>query len=257
MNIIRFTCHRRINLNVCFYCLFSILTTTSSAESSSSSSKPALSDLSQTKPISSSTGDRHTDLEHIEIKLAKTNDEHLSNQKHSTNNSNNSTTSGGFSLKNSVSSFRSWVSNRKSPKEDSTITSMNHSVTTYGKIDTSPTPRKSSLGSGITKRNRTNSASATTTTSVINNNHHQQPIQQSQTNSSSATSSTRVKKKSSFTLRNTNPIALLKRTSEANHNQTDISLTEQTGTGGGGGGGPFGYFKNLVRGDTSSSEKKQ
>jgi len=133
---------------------------------------------------------------------------------------------------------------------------MNHSVTTYGKIDTSPTPRKSSLSSGITKRNRTNSASATTTTSVINNNHHQQqPIQQSQTNSSSATSSTRVKKKSSFALRNTNPIALLKRTSEANHNQTDISLTEQTGTGGG--GGPFGYLKNLVRGDTSSSEKKQ
>jgi hypothetical protein len=126
---------------------------------------------------------------------------------------------------------------------------MNHSLTTYGKIDTSPTPRKSSLNSDTTKRTRTNSASATTTSSVINN--HQQQIQ---SNSSSATSSTRVKKKSSFALRNTNPIALLKRTPDTNHNQTDLSSTEQTGTGG---GGPFGYLKNLVRGDSSSSEKKQ
>jgi hypothetical protein len=130
---------------------------------------------------------------------------------------------------------------------------MNHSITTYGKIDTSPTPRKSSLNSDTTKRTRTNSASATTTSSVINNNHQQQQQQQIQSNSS--LSSTRVKKKSSFTLRNTNPIALLKRTPETNHNQTDLSSTEQTGAGGG--GGPFGYLKHLVRGDSSSSEKKQ
>jgi hypothetical protein len=131
---------------------------------------------------------------------------------------------------------------------------MNHSITTYGKIDTSPTPRKSSLNSDTTKRTRTNSASATTTSSVINNNHQQQQ-QQQQIQSNSSLSSTRVKKKSSFTLRNTNPIALLKRTPETNHNQTDLSSTEQTGAGGG--GGPFGYLKHLVRGDSSSSEKKQ
>jgi hypothetical protein len=132
---------------------------------------------------------------------------------------------------------------------------MNHSITTYGKIDTSPTPRKSSLNSDTTKRTRTNSASATTTSSVTNN--HQQQQQQNQSNSS-LSSATRVKKKSSFTLRNTNPIALLKRTPETNHHQTDLSSTEQTGTGGGGGGsGPFGYLKHLVRGDSSSSEKKQ
>jgi hypothetical protein len=224
-----------------FFPIFSIQLTTSSAS----------------KPISGSTGDQHnTDLEHIEIKLEKTNDEQIHNPKHSTNNHTNSasTTSGGggggFSLKNPVSSFRSWVSNKKSSKDDpSSSPKINHSITTYGKIDTSPTPRKLSLGSDTTKRTRTNSASATTTSSVINNNHHQQ-IQ----SNSSATSSTRVKKKSSFTLRNTNPIAMLKRTPETNHNQTDISSTEHSGTGG---GGPFGYLKNLVRGDSSSSEKKQ
>jgi hypothetical protein len=221
------------------------------SSSSSSSSKPTT-DSFPSKPISSSTGDRHTDLEHIEIKLDKTHDEHLSNQKHSTHNS-TTTTSGGFSLKNPVSSFRSWVSHKKSSKEDSTITTMNHSITTYGKIDTSPTPRKSSLNSDASKRTRTNSASATTTSSVTNNNQQQQQ-QQIQTNSSSAA---RVKKKSSFTLRNTNPIALLKRTSETNHHQPDLSSPEQTGAGSGGGGGPFGYLKHLVRGDSSSSEKKQ
>jgi len=130
---------------------------------------------------------------------------------------------------------------------------MNHSITTYGKIDTSPTPRKSSVSSDTTNRTRTSSASATTTSSVTNNSHQQQQQQQLQLNS---LSSTRVKKKSSFTLRNTNPIALLKRTPETNHNQTDLSSTEQTGAGGGG-GGPFGYLKHLVRGDSSSSEKKQ
>jgi len=129
---------------------------------------------------------------------------------------------------------------------------MNHSITTYGKIDTSPTPRKSSLSSDATKRTRTSSASATTTSSVTNNSHQQQ--QQQQQLQLNSLSSTRVKKKSSFTLRNTNPIALLKRTPETNHNQTDSSATEQTGAGG---GGPLGYLKHLVRGDSSSSEKRQ
>jgi len=219
--------------------------------SNSISSEPTI-DIFQSKSISSSTGDQHIDLEHIEIKFNKNNDEYLSNQKHSTNNNSNisTTSSGGFSLKNPVSSFRSWVTNKKSSKEDSTI---NHPRTTYGKIDTSPTRRKSSISSDKTKRTRTNSASATTTSSVTNNNYQQQQLQQIQSNSSS---STRVKKKSSFTLRNTNPITLLKRTSETSHNQTDLSSTEQTGAGGGG-GGPFGYLKHLVRGDSSSSEKKQ
>ncbi len=244
--------------NISFLCIFSNPNRISSE--SSSSTKP-ISNLSQSKPVSSSTGDQHNDLGHIEIKFDKPNDEYSSNPKHSTitNTSNSTTTTtstGGFSLKNPVSSFRSWVSNKKSSKEDSPITTMNHSITTYGKIDTSPTPRKSSLNSDTTKRTRTNSASATTTSSVTNN--HQQQQQQNQSNSS-LSSATRVKKKSSFTLRNTNPIALLKRTPETNHHQTDLSSTEQTGTGGGGGGGsgPFGYLKHLVRGDSSSSEKKQ
>jgi hypothetical protein len=224
--------------------------------SESSSSTKLINNLSQSKPVSSSTGDQHNELEHIEMKFDKTNEEYSFNPKHSTMN-NTSTSTGGFSLKNPVSSFRSWVSNKKSSKEDSSITTMNHSVTTYGKIDTSPTPRKSSLNSDAIKRTRTNSASATTTSSVTNNYHQQQQEQQQQNQSNSSLSSTtRVKKKSSFTLRNTNPIALLKRTPETNHHQTDLTSSEQTGTGGGG-GGPFGYFKHLVRGDSSSSEKKQ
>ena len=224
------------------------------SESSSSSIKQTT-NLSQSKPVSSPTGDQSNELEHIELKFDKTNEEHSSSPKHSTMN-NTSTSTGGFSLKNPVSSFRSWVSNRKSSKEDSSIitTTMNHSITTYGKIDTSPTPRKSSLNSDTTKRTRTNSASATTISAVTNNHHQQQQQQQNQSNSS-LSSATRVKKKSSFTLRNTNPIALLKRTPETNHHQTDSTSTEQTGTGGG--GGPFGYLKHLVRGDSSSSEKKQ
>ncbi|CAF2488016.1 unnamed protein product [Rotaria sp. Silwood2] len=226
-----------------------------SSESSFTKSKTDLSQSKQ-KSIASSTGDQHTDLEHTQINSDKNHDKHVSHQKHSTNNSHHSTASGGFSIKHPVSSFRSWVSHKKSSREDS--------ITKYGKIDTSPTPRKLSLSSDTTKRTRTNSASATTTSSVINNHHQQQQQQPTQSNSFSATSATRVKKKSSFTLRNTNPIALLKRTPETNHNQTDLSSTEQTGAGGGaggggggGGGGPFGYLKHLVRGDSSSSEKKQ
>ncbi|CAF3395040.1 unnamed protein product [Rotaria socialis] len=223
---------------------------------------------SKQKSISSSTGDQHTDLEHVQINFDKNHDKHSSNQKHSTNNTNGSIASGsgsgGFSIKNPVSSFRSWVSHKRSSKEDQIVNTNDRSITKYGKIDTSPTPRKASVSSDTSKRTRTNSASATTTTSVINNNNNQQqqqqqPQQQQQTqsNSSTVTSATRAKKKSSFALRNTNPIALLKRTPETNHNQTDLSSTEQTGAGGGGGGGPFGYLKHLVRGDSSSSEKKQ
>ncbi|CAF4863891.1 unnamed protein product, partial [Rotaria magnacalcarata] len=227
---------------------------------------------SKQKPISSSTGDQHTDLEHVQINFDKNHDKHSSNQKHSTNNTNGSTASGsgsgGFSIKNPVSSFRSWVSHKRSSKEEQIVNTNDRSITKYGKIDTSPTPRKSSVSSDTSKRTRTNSASATTTTSVINNNnnnnnnnqHQQQQQQPTQSNSSTATSTTRVKNKSSFALRNTNPIALLKRTPETNHNKTDLSSTEQTGAGGGGGGGgggPFGYLKHLVRGDSSSSEKKQ
>lgn len=211
------------------------------------------------KPVSTSAGDRHTDLDQIDIRLEKNHHDSLPNSKHSINNSTTTSTSSGgsgFSLKNPVSSFRSWVSNKKTTREESGTSSMNHSMTTYGKIDTSPTPRKSSISSSATRRNRTNSASATTTTSVLN--HHQQQNQTNSSSPSTTTGTTRVKKKSSFALRNTNPISLLKRTSDTSHNQANVSPTEQAGTSGGGGGaGPFGYFKNLVRGDSSSSEKKQ
>lgn len=204
---------------------------------------------SHSKPVSSSAGDTHAELGHVELRFDKTTDEHSSNRKHSPTNHHHHHSTGGFSLKNPVSSFRTWVANKKSSKDDPPASTMNHSMTAYGKIDTSPTPRKSSLSSDNSKRTRTNSASATTTSSVTN--------QQQQTNSSSTT---RVKKKSSFALRNTNPIALLKRTPETNHHSTDFSSTEQTGSSnsaGASGGGPFGYLKQLVRGDTSSSERKQ
>jgi hypothetical protein len=213
--------------------------------------------ISETKPTSSSIpvksnpGENHDDLEHIEVKFDKnlgeqsttTTQKSSINNKHSPNNNNNNpnkTANSGFSLKNPVSSFRSWVSNKKSSKEDTTPMEQSSS-TTYKKIDTSPTPRKSSFESDSTKRNRTNSASITTTT---NSNH-----QDIQINASSLINSARVKKKSSFSLRSNNPISLLKRTSETTNNTNETESTEQTGTGtgGGGGAGPFGYLKNLVR----------
>jgi len=238
--------------SVCFLltCLFSTpnLPSTEPAPSSSSCSS-----FSVSKPAihSSSTGDQQrTDLEHIELRFDKNlPDEQLSNTKHSSNNKTNANS--GFSLKNPVSSFRSWVSNKKSSKEDSIN---NHSITSYGKIDTSPTPRKSSVSADVSKRTRTNSASATTSSATNTNQQQQQQQQTIQSNSSSST--TRVKKKSSFVLRNTNPIALLKRTPETNHHQTDLPSAEQT-AGTGSGGGPLGYLKQLVRGDNNSSEKKQ
>jgi hypothetical protein len=195
-------------------------------------------------PLKINPGENHDDLEHIEIKFETNSDEQSTtqkstiNNKHSPNTNNpNSTANSGFSLKNPVSSFRSWVTNKKSSKEDTTPIEQS----TYQKIDTSPTPRKSSFESD-SKRNRTNSASVTTTTS--SNNH-----QDIQINTSSSTNSTRVKKKSSFSLRSNNPITLLKRTSETTNNTNETESTEQTGTGTGGGAGPFGYLKNLVRGE--------
>ncbi len=204
--------------------------------------QPPSTSVSETKSDSSSTplksnlGDNHDDLEHIEIKLDKNLDEQSTittqkssiNNKHSPNNNPNSTASGGFSLKNPVSSFRSWVSNKKSSKEDPTSTEQS-ATTPYKKIDTSPTPRKSSLESDSTKRTRTNSATVTT-----KNSYHQE----NDTN----TSSTRVKKKSSFSLRTNNAVSLIKRPSDT---PTNSNETEQTGAG----NSPFGYFKNLVRGE--------
>ncbi|CAF3389230.1 unnamed protein product [Rotaria socialis] len=222
------------------------LTTVSSQPPSSSSNS-----IIETKSDSSSTtvksipGDNHDDIEHIELKFNnKTSDEQsiaisqkspISNR-HSLNNNPHSTSSGGFSLKNPVSSFRSWVSNKKSSKEDS-LSSEQSSSSTYKKIDTSPTPRKSSFGSEATKRNRTNSASATTT------NNHDQDIQ---INATSPNNSQRVKKKASFSLRSSNPISLLKRSPETPNNTNENESNEQIGTGG---SGPFGYLKNLVRGE--------
>ena len=213
--------------------------------SETSSSKATTTAIGPSKAHVSSTGDKHTDLEQIEVKLEKTTDPSQPNPKHSNPTTNNS---GGFSLKNPVSSFRSWVSHKKGSREDSAT--MNHSNTTYGKIDTTPIPRKSSFGSDTSKRNRTNSASASQTASTTQNHHGDET-------SSSPATSTRPKKKSSFAFRSANPIALLKRTAETNHQSGSSSGPEQTGTAGGGGGGAFGYFKNLVRGDSSGSEKKQ
>jgi hypothetical protein len=172
-------------------------------------------------------GDNHNDLEHIEIKLDKNSEEQSTtstqksstNNKHSPSNNPNSAASGGFSLKNPVSSFRSWVTNKKSSKDDATPIEQSTS-STYTKVDTSPTPRKSSSDSDTSKRNRTNSATTTPTT-----NNHQEA------------NSARVKKKSSFSLRSNKP-------ETTNENDSN----EQTGTGSSG-GGAFGYLKNLVRGE--------
>ncbi|CAF4085743.1 unnamed protein product [Rotaria sp. Silwood2] len=226
---------------------------------SQSSSSPT--PIVETKPDLPSTtvkpnpGDNNDDLEQIEIKLTKNSDEQSItttqkpsiNNKNSPNNNNNNnnphstTTASGFSLKNPVSSFRSWVSNKKSSKEDSSSIEQSTNPT-YKKIDTSPTPRKTSIESDATKRNRTNSASATTSHT------HDQDMQ---TNPTSSTNSQRVKKKSSFSLRSNNPISLLKRTSETTNNTNEIESTEQAGAG----TGPFGYLKNLM--STNKKEKEE
>ena len=208
------------------------------------SQAPPSTPVSEIKSDSSSIpnlGDNQDDLEHIKIKLDKNFDEQSAtttpksstNNKHSPSTNPNSAATGGFSLKNPVSSFRSWVTNKKTSKDDSTPIEQSTS-TTYKKIDTTPTPRKSSIDSDSTKRNRTNSATTTTPTSTVNNNHQE-----------SAGNSKGVKKKSSFSLRSNNPINLLKRNPDTtNENESN----EQTGTGTSG-GGAFGYLKNLVRGE--------
>jgi hypothetical protein len=224
------------------YFIFSNQSTTVKPQASSSptSIKETKPDSFST-PLKSNSGDNPAELQHIEIKFDKTTEEQstLNTQKsaitnkHSPTNINSTASGGGFSLKNPVSSFRSWVSNKKSSKEDATPIEQSSR-----KIETSPTTRKSSIEFDSTQRNRTNSASVTTTTST--NNH--QDIQ-------SSTNSARVKKKPSFSLRSSNPISAPKRTSEATNDETDLSPTEQIATTGGGGNGPFGYLKNLVRGE--------
>ncbi|CAF3756758.1 unnamed protein product [Adineta steineri] len=213
--------------------------------------------ISETKSDSISTsqksnlGDNHDDLEHIEIKLDKNVDEQSTinsqkssinnnnnnNNKHSPNNTNPNTTTtaaaastGGFSLKNPVSSFRSWVSNKKSSKEEPILTTDQSLSTTYKKIDTSPTPRKSSIESDSSKRNRTNSATVTTSNSYQQDNIETNP------------NSKGIKKKSSFSLRSNNPITLLKRTPETTNDSNETESIEQSGTG----NNPFGYLKNLM-----------
>ena len=225
-------------------CSFRIESNVSAPTSSSSSKTTKKSEISQSKPNTTSTGDKRVDLEQIDFKIERTNDVSPADAKHS--NHSNST---GFSLKNPVSSFRSWVSHKKLSKEDSTT--MNHSKTTYGKIDTSPTPRKlSSSGSDNSKRIRTNSASASHPSILVQN--HQVDIS---TSTTASTSSDRVKKKSSFNFRHANPISLLKRTAEPSNQSINSSTNEATSTGGNT-TSPLGYLKSLVRGDSSSSEKK-
>lgn len=195
--------------------------------------------------VKSTPGDNQNELERIDLKFDRNSDDsRTTTDKSSTNNNKHSPTAnpspGAFSLKNPVSSFRSWVSNKKSSKEEPTPNeSATSASSSYRKIDTSPTTRKVSIDGDATKRNRTNSASIPTS-----NSH-----QQAETSAGSPVNAARVKKKSSFSLRSTNPISLLKRTAEtSNTNEADLPSTEPTG-GAGGSGGPFGYLKNLVRGE--------
>lgn len=190
--------------------------------------------------VTSNLGDHdHDDLERIEIKLEKTSEEHSSipSSKSTTNNRHspqcaNSTTTSGFSLKNPVSSFRSWVSDKKTSKEDPT--SPDQSTNSTGKkVETTPTPRKSSVDLDTSRRSRTNSATVPNTSSYY---------QENDTTNNSA----RIKKKSSFSIRPNNPIALLKRSSEApTANPNESETMEQSGTS----NTTFGYLKNLVRGE--------
>ncbi|UJR23080.1 hypothetical protein I4U23_026103 [Adineta vaga] len=203
--------------------------------------------ISSSTPLKSNLGDNnHDDLEHIEIKLEKTSDEHsttlssksTASNRHSPQNTNSTATS-GFSLKNPVSSFRSWVSNKKTNSKDDSTFSDQSLNSTCKKIETTPTPRKSSIELDTSKRSRTNSA-----TVPNSNSYHQE--------TDSINNPARVKKKSSFSIRSNNPISLLKRTSETpptttttTTNPNEIDSIEQSGTG----NTPLGYLKNLVRGE--------
>ena len=119
----------------------------------------------------------------------------------------------GFSLKNPVSSFRSWVSNKKTAKDDNL-------------------PFESKSEPNDTRRTRTNSAS------VMSSNTSSPPTHPASTSP--------TKKKSSFSLRNPNPMSLLKRTSDTNNNDSDPTATSTEAAAG---GGALGYLKNLVRGE--------
>ena len=207
--------------------------------------------------VKNQPGENLDDLENIEVKFDKTTataDEQSStaqsksssssmnnNNKHSSPMSTNNNP--GFSLKNPVSSFRSWVTNKKSSKDD-------QDPSTFKKVETTPIPRKNSVESDTTKRSRTSSASITTSNY----------IQDSTNSQTTSTTAARAKKKSSFSLRSNNPITLLKRTSDTTTLSTspppptttamtmmtnEIESTEQTS----GTGGPLGYLKNVVRGE--------
>lgn len=209
------------------------LSTFSAPPPMDSSSSP-----SSSQPQKAPPGEIQDDLAHIEVKFDKATDEPSATQppKSAVNHSNkhspviSTNANAGFSLKNPVSSFRSWVTNKKSSKDDSTVPP----ESTYKKIDTTPIPRKNSVESDSSKRARTNSASISTSTAV---NHSQEATNPP---------STRVKKKSSFSLRSNNPMALLKRTSDTTGaNTNELESNEQTS----GTGGPLDYLKNLVRGE--------
>lgn len=180
-------------------------------------------DSSKTNP-----GEMHNELDQIDVKFEKlSDDQSTKSNKHSPHTSNPS----GFSLKNPVSSFRSWVTNKKSSKEE--VLSPDQSTKP---VDSSFNQGNSTMESESGKRNRANSASMSSST--VNSNHQID----NPNNASSASNSTRVKKKSSFNMRPTNPMTLLKRNSESTSNETES--TEQTANT-----GPLGYLKNLVRGD--------
>lgn len=179
--------------------LKTIFSATTSVKSEGSSSS--------TDELKSNSGETNNpEIENIELEFDA--EKVVNNQKHSPSCSNSGA---GFSLKNPVSSFRSWVSNKKSSKDDSA------------------TNDSSNISNDSNKRNRTNSASQSTTASMSNS---------SNDLSSVNIQSTRAKKKA--------PFSLLKRTSESNQssNETDGSNPETTTTP-----GALGYLKNLVRGE--------
>ena len=202
---------------------------------SQSSSSPA--PLAERKGDSSKNnpGEMHNELDQIDVKFEKISDEQSTHPKSSLNSNKHSphaSNPSGFSLKNPVSSFRSWVTNKKSSKEEVLSPDQSSKPFDSSSSNQSNTPLESDSG----KRNRTNSASMSSST--VNSNHQID----NPNNASSASNSTRVKKKSSFNMRPNNPMTLLKRNSETTSNENES--TEQTANT-----GPLGYLKNLVRGD--------
>ena len=181
----------------------------------------------------------HNELEQIDVKFDKISDEQFAasasanpkSSPNSTKHSPHASNSSGFSLKNPVSSFRSWVTHKKSSRDDTFTPDLTN---TSKAPEFSSNQATSSLESDSNKRNRANSAS------TINSNHQQHD---NPNNASSPTNTTRAKKKSPFNMRSNNPIASLKqRTSETTN---EGESTEQTAAS----TGPLGYLKNLVRGE--------